>query len=361
MMDAEHPEMRKKRTAITEILEQLAEGEDAAKYADQRSQKRHAYRGKPLVVQVEGESKAETRHSAVSRDLSSGGMSFLIGTYVYPHSKCAVRLVGEYGNAQFVVGKIVRCRYVEGSASVYEVGVRFDEPIDVAVFQPAAATIRVLLADDDPFQHQIVAGLLRARAIQLTCVEDGRQAVTKATAETWDLILMDVEMPVLDGLTAVRELRKQGFARPIVAVTASISPNVRNECLSAGCTDFISKPFSRDTLVRVVTSFKTEPLISTVAHERDMSELIDTFVGDLSERVSQLETAFGNAELGRIGEISKQLKAHAGACGFEIITDLAAELERLTIQSADIAEIREKLNLVTRWCLAARPVSVSGN
>lgn len=359
MTDGEHPEMRKKRAAITEILQQLDEREDEAKYADQRSQKRYAYRGKPLVVQIEDQSKAETRHSAVSRDISGGGMSFLIGAYVYPGWKCTVRLVGEYSNAEFVVGKIVRCRYVEDSASVYEVGVRFDQPIDVAMFQPAAATIRVLLADDDPFQHQIVAGLLRSRAIQLTCVEDGRQAIAKATAESWDVVLMDIEMPVLDGLTAVRELRKQGFARPIVAVTASSAPNLRNECLSAGCTDLVSKPFSRDGLVRVVASFKTEPLISSLAHEQDMGELIDTFVGDLSERVSQLESAFGNAELGRIGKISRQLKAHAGACGFEIITDLAAELERLTIQSADITEIREKLNLVTRYCLAARPASVA--
>ena len=105
---------------------------------------------------------------------------------------------------------------------------------------------RVLQADDDPVNQQINQLLLEAVGLKVETVTDGAAAVERAAASDYDLILMDMQMPVMDGLEAARRIRAQPGARPvpIVAVTANAFEADRTRCLEAGMNDVLTKPVS---------------------------------------------------------------------------------------------------------------------
>lgn len=125
---------------------------------------------------------------------------------------------------------------------------------------------RVLLADDGPDNQVLIGALLRGQGLEVTVVEDGQQALDAVLAAAPDLVLMDVQMPNMDGLEATRRLRASGHRGPIVALTANLLPGVRERCLTAGCDDFLTKPLDRGEFQALLarhlaarTGFPTDP------------------------------------------------------------------------------------------------------
>jgi PAS domain S-box-containing protein len=113
----------------------------------------------------------------------------------------------------------------------------------------------ILLAEDEPVNREVISYLLRDAALTVDCVEDGAQAVAQAGRQPYDLILMDMQMPHMDGLTATRRLRAVPAyaAVPILAFTANAFAEDRALCLEAGMNDFIAKPVNpQDLFVTVL-------------------------------------------------------------------------------------------------------------
>jgi signal transduction histidine kinase/ActR/RegA family two-component response regulator len=122
---------------------------------------------------------------------------------------------------------------------------------------------RVLLAEDGLDNQRLVRALLRPLQVEVALVENGAQAVDQALAaldggNAFDLVLMDMQMPVMDGYEATRRLRAQSYSGPIVALTAHAMSSDRGRCLEAGCDEYLSKPVDRARLLEVVALFLAE-------------------------------------------------------------------------------------------------------
>jgi signal transduction histidine kinase len=118
--------------------------------------------------------------------------------------------------------------------------------------------IRVLLAEDGPDIQALYEHLLRYEGADVTVVENGELAIQAALKESFDVILMDHRMPILDGLEATSRLRAQGYTAPILALTANATREEREASLAAGCNDFMCKPIDSVTLCQTVSQWSFE-------------------------------------------------------------------------------------------------------
>ena len=115
-----------------------------------------------------------------------------------------------------------------------------------------ARKLRVLLAEDNRVNQLLVVRLLEARGHEVTVAGDGRAAVDRAAHDNYDVILMDVQMPEMDGLEATRTLRARGVRAPIIAMTAHAMQGDRDRCLSAGMDAYVSKPIQPDEVFEAI-------------------------------------------------------------------------------------------------------------
>jgi signal transduction histidine kinase/CheY-like chemotaxis protein len=126
---------------------------------------------------------------------------------------------------------------------------------------------RILVAEDNPANQILIQAILDRMNIQATMACDGALAVKIATEETFDLILMDIQMPNLNGYQATRMLKKKGIKAPIVALTAHAMEGDRQKCLDAGCDDYLSKPVNKGKLSELLGKYlkRQEPSDSLAA------------------------------------------------------------------------------------------------
>ena len=113
-------------------------------------------------------------------------------------------------------------------------------------------TNRVLVVEDDPLNQMLMNLHLNALAVDITTVDNGEKAIEKVSEQEFDLILMDIRMPVLNGRQATRQMRQMGITTPIIATTADVVGNARQRCLDAGCNGFICKPIIKKEFYELI-------------------------------------------------------------------------------------------------------------
>jgi CheY-like chemotaxis protein len=132
---------------------------------------------------------------------------------------------------------------------------------------PAASPLRLLLAEDNKINQKLALALLTRSGYSVDLAENGVQAVAAASERCYALILMDMQMPEMDGLEATRQIRAAGPSRaaPIVALTANAMQSDQAACRAAGMDDFLSKPFNRDVLMACVARWTASGATRSVA------------------------------------------------------------------------------------------------
>ena len=140
----------------------------------------------------------------------------------------------------------------------------------------------VLIVEDDRVNQQVIQSILAKTGLNLSIAGDGKEAIEKATANRYDLILMDIQMPELSGIEAVKILRRKGLAIPIIALTANVMKNDIQECLAAGFNAHLPKPINRQKLFAMLQHYLSCGSDSAAGK----IDTIKTQVDQLSELVS---------------------------------------------------------------------------
>lgn len=205
---------------------------------------------------------------------------------------------------------------------------------------------RVLLADDAGDIRELIAFTLRRCGAEVTAVDNGRQAVEAATRDTFDLVLMDIRMPELDGLSAAVELRRRGCRSTLIALTASTSDRQREQILTSGFDDFWSKPISLDDLAQRVAMYlpphhgliedrvaASGPVRGATSDER-MSAVVAEFVASLPMRAGAIRAAIEGGDLPRARDLLHQLVGTSGIHEFMSISHEAARLMQIVKNGA---------------------------
>jgi CheY-like chemotaxis protein len=199
---------------------------------------------------------------------------------------------------------------------------------------------RVLVVDDGPENRELLSLVLTEQGLWVDEAENGAQALEKLAAGSYDLVLMDMQMPELDGYGATSLLRSRGVTTPIIALTAHAMAEDREKCIKAGCTDYMTKPIEKTLLLTSVSQHMNraaansgaastaQPLRSTFADDADMREALADFINELPDKVQRMEALLEQQDLEQLRRVVHQLKGAGGGYGFASITQRAAAAEQ---------------------------------
>jgi PAS domain S-box-containing protein len=229
--------------------------------------------------------------------------------------------------------------------------------------------LRVLLAEDNPVNRTVASRTLEKRGHWVRAVESGAEAVAAFEDGSFDVILMDVQMPIMDGLEATALIRKKENAAlgrvPIIALTAHAMKGDRERCLAAGMDDYLTKPFKAADLIRAVECGRgeLEPAEPTGAQILNRSALLDRVEGDralVSELVKvffeeappllqEIRTAVRERDATAMGKAAHRLRGTLTTIGAEraaapaLRLELSSRDETPEPSDADFAELEEEL------------------
>ncbi len=236
----------------------------------------------------------------------------------------------------------IDCGAIDVAAMVGAAPVRGEDPGQQdATGLSAGLRGRVLLAEDDPNIRRLIALYLRDTGIDIVEVDNGREAVEQALAGDFDLLLTDLQMPEMGGLEAVDWLRQAGFARPVIALSASALGGERERCIEAGCNDFLTKPLDRARVrAAIARCLGDDGFARPAEHEISLDddpgyrEARAEFLGSLRRSLPVWEaTGVADDDGGRerLRMLAHRLKGAAGGFGWHALGELAGRLEAALI------------------------------
>jgi len=230
-------------------------------------------------------------------------------------------------------------------------------------------SVRVLLAEDNPVNQQVAVAMLVKRGHEVHLAANGREAVDAVTHRDYDVVLMDIQMPEMDGFEATHAIRAlpRGKALPIIGLTAHALSGERERCLSHGMTDYLAKPFKAHELFALVEGTAEPkpaalPPLATLAPPVDLEgfratlreagaesalySIIDTFVRQAPDRLAGLATAVAS---GTGDDIVKAAHVYRGAAATIGARELAELLERVetSARAGEIEKAKEAFESVS--------------
>ena len=187
---------------------------------------------------------------------------------------------------------------------------------------------RVLVAEDSPDNQQLIRLYLQRLGAEVTLCENGKLAVEAALRQHHDLILMDMQMPVMSGLEAVEQLRARGYRGPIFALTANAMKEDVERYLQSGCDGFLAKPIEKSDFNRVVREcLGTRDEDVQDEEDAQYQELVGRFVAGLPGYARAIEAGVEQGDWESVASLAHQIKGMGGSFGFPALSELALHLQ----------------------------------
>ncbi|MDH5546635.1 MAG: response regulator [Gammaproteobacteria bacterium] len=204
---------------------------------------------------------------------------------------------------------------------------------------------RVLLVEDSPDIQRLVSMLLRKTGVEVVCADNGREGVEKALTEDFDLVLMDIQMPVMDGVEAAKTLRATGTEMPIIAMTANVFEEERRAYQAAGMNDHVSKPIDKSTFYSSITRFLEEGEMNHVAadDQDEFNAMVEKFKLRLRTYLEEMSVCLKQNNIQDLALKSHTIKGLGGSFGFPEVTTLAADLNQYAKQG-DLSKMETALS-----------------
>lgn len=231
---------------------------------------------------------------------------------------------------------------------------------------------RVLLAEDSADNQRLISAYLRHAGASVDIVETGRAAVDSATkawrlGRPYDLVLMDCQMPEMDGYLATQTLRNCGYDRPIVALTANAMSHERDKCLAAGSDHFLTKPLRLGVFYKVLSSYlkapaesiiaatdrvmdQLDPIRSDLANDPIVGPLLEQFISNVKLKVDDIRRAVESSDFTRVNHLAHQVKGEAGSYGFPTVMRAAEIVEQASTSVGIPGAVAEQVRSLVEMC-----------
>jgi len=220
--------------------------------------------------------------------------------------------------------------------------------------------LRILLAEDNPVNQEVAATMLRKRGHDVDVAENGRLALERVKATRYDVVLMDIQMPEMDGYEAADRMREIPECRdlPIVALTAHVLANEREKCLAHGMNAYLSKPFKAFELFAAAEGWGarapagTLPAVDLDTFRREMAEagaaeavdgIVESFVQNLAVRIEAIGAAARAGDAAEVARLAHAFKSSAAQLGAAKLAGLLTEIEASAKANGDLGAILERL------------------
>ncbi len=213
--------------------------------------------------------------------------------------------------------------------------------------EEAHRKLRILIAEDNPVNQEVAATMLRKRGHSVSLVDNGREAVAAVARDAFDIVLMDIQMPEMDGLAATEAIRATptGAKQRIIALTAHASGVEKERCLAAGMNDYLTKPFKAHQLFAIVEGWGARiaegssagPPVDLDGFRQTMREagaedavpgILGTFLQSAPGRFDNLRVALAGGDPAAIATTAHAFKSAAAAIGANELAAVLGEIER---------------------------------
>jgi len=260
-----------------------------------------------------------------------------------------------------LMGGSISARSETGKGSVFEVRLPAPEaelPAPAPAAEPAAARARlagrVLLADDNADLRELVQVQLADLGFSSKAVGDGIEAIDAALAEPYNVVLLDMDMPFMDGYETVRVLRERGYTGAVVGFTAHQAGSPLERALIEGCDDVASKPVSPERLRELLAPYASNAPRPQRAQGAEaipvqvdgrLRNLVARFLANCARDLAQLRAALAGGDLAAARKIGHSLGGAGGSYGFEEITRIGRAIEERSLRgdAASVGELAAKL------------------
>ena len=221
-----------------------------------------------------------------------------------------------------------------------EIQLQDDNPLETTI---KYQDVKVLLAEDNPDNQELVRLLLAPYELELTVVDNGGKAVEAVLLDSFDLIFMDIQMPVMGGVEAVQLMRNAGIGCPIVALTANVMKEDIDTYLGAGFDSTLAKPIQNQLFHKTLNQYlgraksseemRLDDLVESLKSGDEFKKLQQNYRDKLPQLLADFKQNLADEQWQSLQQMAHSVKGSAASMGFEQLTEQAGRIEELLMQA----------------------------